>query len=1182
MTRLPQIRFRRGGVSAILVLICCLILVSVNTWASCSSYYSRATINEVHQQGNTERFVEVKLLDTSITSTAYDSWRLRLCNSSGSCSGNISLAGANDSNLPWIVVGISQISNWRWIDLANGMSALLTDSSGKTIDYLSVGGYLGQQDTSCTPAYDWDMSKTNSHTIMRIPDGTGDWMLEGPGGSIDPTEENSNDDTVPPDGGTLSRLDIQGVTVAQGEPAQFILTLLDGPKSYDVGVDFTTINGTAFAGSDYVAQSGRATIPAGATQLTITVTTLPRTLSGESYFYLFLENPDYATLVNHFGICTIAGSVTEWRFDECEYTGASGEVQDSLGLYNATARYNATTEEPGVMERFVNLTSNRQYLATSIPLTNNWTVATWALFPITTTHQYHVLASIAGGGDLLFADRSRSFQWGVYTANPNNITYGTFRLGTLSAGWHHLTIVGELGQTRLYIDGVLRDTVAKQVKGQLTYVGTSYDGVNTSSSQGFGTALDEMLVYNSALSLARIQALYDRQLAGVDMDGTARAAVLCGASIDHFRIEHDGHGLTCQPEAVTVRACLDSGCTTEYTDAVEVTLSPTGWVGGDVQTINGGSGVFSLRHVQVESVTLDATSSAPAPANPSECFVAGVAGSCDVMFHASGFLFQIPDFEACQGTGSATLQAVQLDDTTQTCVAAEGFGGQTKSVSFWSSYSNPASGSRSVQVEGSIVAGSSPGTSIAVTFDPTATAQLDINYADAGQMQLDASYLGSGDDAGLELTGNATFISYPNRLAVQATSDGTTSLANSASSGLPHWPAGDDFQIRVQGVCQDGAVTPNFAWATTLAASAPYEPASGVLGSLQNGSIALADFSSGSATVTDAQYSEVGNFTLQASAIDYLAPGIDILGSGGVVGRFTPHHFSVSLNTPSFATTNNGFTYIGEPFGYANAPVITVTAENKQNIVTSNYTDGWWKLFETTLSGYAYSAAAGSLDTALVPDPGVAEIAGTGSGTITFSSGGGMAFQRSVPVAPFDAEISLQINVQDSDGIAYASNPVSFGAASAGSGIAFDDGKEMRYGRLAMTNAYGSELLDLPVPFFAEYFNGLDFVTNTADSSTPVSIALLSLTGTTSSTPSFAAATLIGGDGGLVLSAPGEGNEGYLDLGTDLTLFDWLRYDWENTDGLNNGPYDDNPSCRATFGIYKGSPRLIYQRESVD
>jgi hypothetical protein len=36
----------------------------------------------------------------------------------------------------------------------------------------------------------------------------------------------------------------------------------------------------------------------------------------------------------------------------------------------------------------------------------------------------------------------------------------------------------------------------------------------------------------------------------------------------------------------------------------------------------------------------------------------------------------------------------------------------------------------------------------------------------------------------------------------------------------------------------------------------------------------------------------------------------------------------------------------------------------------------------------------------------------------------------------------------------------------------------------------------------------------------------------------------------------------------------WLRYDWDNTT-----PGDENPSARASFGIYKGNPRHIYMRE---
>ncbi len=66
----------------------------------------------------------------------------------------------------------------------------------------------------------------------------------------------------------------------------------------------------------------------------------------------------------------------------------------------------------------------------------------------------------------------------------------------------------------------------------------------------------------------------------------------------------------------------------------------------------------------------------------------------------------------------------------------------------------------------------------------------------------------------------------------------------------------------------------------------------------------------------------------------------------------------------------------------------------------------------------------------------------------------------------------------------------------------------------------------------------------------------------------------------ISLSAPGSGNDGSVDLTLDLSTaigagLPWLQFDW-NGDGTV-----DNPICTATFGIYQGSPRLIYTRESV-
>jgi MSHA biogenesis protein MshQ len=97
--------------------------------------------------------------------------------------------------------------------------------------------------------------------------------------------------------------------------------------------------------------------------------------------------------------------------------------------------------------------------------------------------------------------------------------------------------------------------------------------------------------------------------------------------------------------------------------------------------------------------------------------------------------------------------------------------------------------------------------------------------------------------------------------------------------------------------------------------------------------------------------------------------------------------------------------------------------------------------------------------------------------------------------------------------------------------------------------------------------NGLDTVT--AENAIPV--------GSSGASRASLAEPLDGGDAHLSFSAPGD--EGYVDVTADLSLLDWLRYDW-NRDGNNDGNHDEDPLGRATFGIYKGNPNLIYLRET--
>ena len=664
-------------------------------------------------------------------------------------------------------------------------------------------------------------------------------------------------------------------------------------------------------------------------------------------------------------------------------------------------------------------------------------------------------------------------------------------------------------------------------------------------------------------------------------------------TVDHYRIAHPASALTCHTAEVTVLACTDTDCTSYYNDTVDLTLSPaSGWIGGNEQSFAGGSDTFQLRQASAGSVTLDLSAN-PASAGANRCYVGSVVSDCTITFYDAGFLLSVPDLTSCESAATPYIQAVRKDDQSETCVADGGFANQTKIVGFWVDYVQPASGSEVPRLDGTSLATASPGTAVTLSFDDQARSTFTLAYDDAGQMQINAFYQGSGDEAGLIMTGSDLFVVAPYALRVRATSDGSTPLDNAIFSGTPHWPAGEDFYVEVAGVCDDGTVTVNFAADTELSADEPYTPASGSLGTLSGGSLGGADYSAGVAVDSSVYYSEVGTVTIRADVTDYLGSGIDVTGDSSPIGRFTPHHFDVSpYIQPQFDTgcSSGSFTYLGQPFDYAVAPVFKVTAQNKQDGTTTNYNGDWWKITSGvtgSLTGKLYSAETGTIDSSNVPedDPTIS-VLGAGVGLLTFAVGDGLFFERSDPVAPFEAEISLEINVLDSDGIAYADNPARFGEATAGNGIAFDAGKEIRWGRLVLNNAYGSELLDLAMPLQAEYFDGTNFVFNSDDSCTSLGLAQLSLTngsgtvtadnpisvgsGTTSAS---LLVPFVAGDANLVFSAPGD--DGYVDVTADLSLLDWLHYDWDG-----DGSHDDDPQGRATFGIYKGRPSLIYLRET--
>ena len=499
-----------------------------------------------------------------------------------------------------------------------------------------------------------------------------------------------------------------------------------------------------------------------------------------------------------------------------------------------------------------------------------------------------------------------------------------------------------------------------------------------------------------------------------------------------------------------------------------------------------------------------------------------------------------------------------------------------------------------------------------VTPDPTITGgRSTVNFAAVANSWRDVRVRVRYPTSSPTVTSCSTdnFAIRPNALANFAISDtdwqtaGTGRALGDVTFGAVLHKAGRPFSVRASAVNAAAVITTNYAGAPAANLTA----CAGAACTASFGTLTLGTtFAAGQLASDVASYDNVGSFQLQlvdssfasvdasdGTPANCTGSGRHVCSAAVSVGRFVPDHFAVSLNAPVLAPACGGFTYLGQTFGYTTAPVITVTAQDFANNTTTLYAGNWWRLSNGTLTpgtqAARYSAATGTPDTALLPavaiDPTI--VAGAGVGTLGFSSGTGLAFVRptttpSAPVAPFNADISLGVNIVDADGVAYASNPARFNSI-----VFTGSNNSMRFGRLRLENAVGSEKLNLPIPIRTEYWTGTAFQTNTADNCTSIGAANVGLGGHFGGiTPAnmnngnvTIGGTFASGVGSLTLTAPAPvpASPGAVTVTVDLTAEakSYLKGNW----GVST--YTLDPSSRAAFGLYGSPPsNFIYFREN--
>ena len=926
------------------------------------------------------------------------------------------------------------------------------------------------------------------------------------------------------------------------------------------------------------------------------------------------------------------GPLAWWQFDETAWTNTANQVLDASGNGHTLTPYNgpataasapALAGSPGTCRYGVFDGTNDYLEATddgTFDLANAVSATAWIY--LNAAPAADIKSVLSKDNNFEFhVDTNSQLYWWWNGGTQQLTTTGT----PIPAGqWVHVAIAYQSGNQKIYINGVQRATLALTGPLSLNNLPLQIGQDQGLAPRFWNGRIDEVRIYNRALSQSEVQTI---------MNATHPCV---GLGVDHFVITHDGYGIYCLPENITV-SLRDAANNPYTTYTQQVTLdTQTGkgtWTlvsgGGTLidSTPNDGiatytwatgqsSATFALSYKEGATpinIKVYQTSDATLHDDDTEGTLAWSASAFTVTSAAlSNPPGVIAAFASPQTAGSSFPVYITAYGTTPTdtqCGVIETYTG-AKALKFWSTYGNPSAGTRQVTINGTSIATAEAASAFqSVTFT-NGQAVVTAKYKDAGSLAISMKDTTAHPDLPNGIRGSTgTFVSRPSTLQLSGIQRTDTAAANpgaSTAAGAVFMAAGRPFTATVTALDAEGSTTPNFGRETPAESVriAPnlVLPAGGTLGAA-SATAGFASFTNGVSTGTDFAYSEVGivTFTPRIADGDYLGAG-DVAGTtSGNVGRFIPNDFLVTTNTPLFLTacSAGAYTYLGQPFTYSVAPVFTATARAFGGSTTRNYTGSFFKMSNTTLTGRTYAATAGSLDTSGLPattaDPAIVDLA-NGTATLTFGSGTGLNFARTTPVAPFDASIRLSINVLDSDGVAATNNPVSVGGAS---GIGFSAGANQRYGRIAFRNAVGSELVNLPLALRSEYYvsDTAGFIPHTSDScTTPVTLTVIGYGGQLAAgetcaldsgapgasgfgcAASAAAASRFNvppgaGDFNLTLAAPGSGNTGTITLQATTPV--WLKFDWNQA--LAG---DEFPTGIATFGVFNGKDTRIYERES--
>ncbi|MDQ1830329.1 DUF11 domain-containing protein [Massilia sp. CCM 9029] len=371
------------------------------------------------------------------------------------------------------------------------------------------------------------------------------------------------------------------------------------------------------------------------------------------------------------------------------------------------------------------------------------------------------------------------------------------------------------------------------------------------------------------------------------------------------------------------------------------------------------------------------------------------------------------------------------------------------------------------------------GIAMAFATGSPSSALMQFVYGDVGMIELFLSETATA----LALTSTSgQFVVRPYKFALStplSNPAGTVAADDMTADIGRFWKAGAGFTLNVVAQAADSTPTPNFGKETTpqeveLLTTATIDSTNyAIPGDTNSETLPFAEmqtgpgdpvrkvegsfgtFGAGAATGNNFTFAEVGivNVNVHMKNSNYL--GVEDVASDGVaLGRFYPDHFRTTVPIVITCAAPHPLNCQNIGLHYSKQPIQTiVTAYNAAGEITRFYQGKFVKspklLPYTALGGLTQSPSG-----TLTPSP-------IANAATVFVQGSGTAWPSFDFAAASMAPVDIYLRASDADLV-----------TSGRSGLSVEGATKIVRGRLLIENAFGSELLALPVVMRAQYWTG--------------------------------------------------------------------------------------------------------------